>query len=122
MLSWRGAVGGGAGLGGFVMVLLLDDGGIAPGAWPKTSFEQQVMQLRERRRRHAWWAEFHPGARDRVEHPRRDHRDHTGCHLDVDDLTYVTFFAATPPDTEAVERMPAIVDHDLLPDMGRMTG
>jgi hypothetical protein len=32
-----------------------------------------------------------------------------------------TILAVVPPDAPPVQRMPAVVNHDLLPDMGRMT-
>jgi hypothetical protein len=62
-----------------------------------------------------------PGAGDRVEHPRRDDRDHAGRHLDVLEAAGETILAAVPPDAPPAQRMPAVVNHDLLPDMGRMT-
>src|SRR6266511_4550494 len=53
MLSWRGGVGGSAGTGRFLIMLLLDDVRIVPGASPETAFDQQMMQLNEPRHRHA---------------------------------------------------------------------
>jgi hypothetical protein len=119
MLSWRGVVDGGAGLGGFAMMLLPGDVRTAPGASPGTTLDQQTVQISQRR--HARRAELHPGAGDRVEHPRRHDRDHAGRHLDVHEATGGTILAVVPPDAPPVQRMPAVVDHDLLPDMGRMT-
>jgi hypothetical protein len=121
MLSWRGVVDGGAGLGGFAMMLLLGDVRTAPGASPGTTLDQQLVEVSECRHRHALRAELHPGAGDGVEHPRRDDRDHPGVHLDVHVATGQTFLAEVPPDASPVQRMPAVVNHDLLPDMGRMT-
>ena len=121
MLSWRGVVDGGAGLGGFAMVLLPGDVRTAPGASPGTTLDQQLVQVSERRHRHARRAEPHPGAGDRVEHPRRDDRGHAGRRLDVHEATGETILAVVPPDAPPVQRMPAVVNYDLLPDMGRMT-
>jgi hypothetical protein len=121
MLSWRGVVDGGAGLGGFAMMLLPGDVRTAPGASPGTTLDQQLVQVGERRHRHARRAEPHPGAGDRVEHPGRDDRDHAGRHLDVREPTGETILAVVPSDAPPVQRMPAVVNHDLLPDMGRMT-
>ena len=121
MLSWRADVGGGAGLGGFAMMLLLGDVRTAPGASPGTTLDQQTVQVGERRHRHTRRAELHPGTGDRVEHPRRDDRDHAGRHLDVHEATGETILAVVPPDAPPVQRMPAVMNHDLLPDMGRMT-
>ena len=121
MLSWRADVGGGAGLGGFAMMLLLDGVRTVPGASPGTTLDQPLVQVSERRHRHARRTELHPGAGDRVEHPRRDDRDHAGRRLDVHEATGEAILAVLPPDAPPVQRMPAVVDHDLLPDMGRMT-
>ncbi|HUH06778.1 MAG TPA: hypothetical protein VML96_03120 [Egibacteraceae bacterium] len=108
MLSWRGAVDGSAGGDGFLIMLLLDDGRIAPGASSETVLDQQLMQLSECRHRHARRADLHAGAGDRVEHPRRHHRDHAGPHFDVDEPTGNTLLAVMPPDATPMERMPAI--------------
>ena len=121
MLSWRGVVDGRAGLGRFAMMLLLGDVRTAPGASPGTTLDQQTVQVGERRHRHARRAELHPGADDRVEHPRRNDRDHAWCHLDVHEATGETILVVVPPDAPPVQRMPAVVDDGLLPDMGRMT-
>ena len=112
---------GGAGLGGFAMMLLLGDVRTAPGASPGTTLDQQLAEVSERCHRHARRAEFHPGAGDRVEHPSRDDRDHAGRHLDVHEAAGEAILAVVPPDAPPVQRMPAVVNHNLLPDMGRMT-
>jgi len=80
------------------------------------------MEISQRRNGYAWRPEVHARAGDRVEHPRRHHDDHTLRNLDVDmparGALAVPLFANTPP----IMRMPAIVDDDFLPDMGRMNG
>ena len=48
MLSWRGVVDGGTGLGRFAMMLLLGDVQTAPGASPGTTLDQQMVQVGER--------------------------------------------------------------------------
>jgi hypothetical protein len=40
MLSWRGAAGDSAGVGRFLIMVLLDDGRIAQGALSKTMLDQ----------------------------------------------------------------------------------
>jgi hypothetical protein len=45
MLSWRGAADSTPDAGEFLMLLLLDDGRIVPGASSETSLGQQLMQL-----------------------------------------------------------------------------
>ena len=80
------------------------------------------MQVNQRPYRDARRADLHSGAGDRVQHPSRHNRNHAGCRLDVDDPTGDALLATVLPDTTPVERVPAIMDLDLLPDTGRMTG
>ena len=80
-----------------------------------------MVQVGERRHGHTRRAELHPGTGDRVEHPHRDDRDHAGRHLDVYEAAGETILAVVPSDAPSVQRVPAVVNHDLLPDMGRMT-
>ena len=49
MLSWRGAADSTLGAGEFLMLLLLDDSPIVPGASSETTLGQQLMQLSQRR-------------------------------------------------------------------------
>ncbi len=103
-------------------MLLLDDVRIAPGASPETAFDQEVMQLNEPRHCHARSPDLHSDASHRIQHPRRDHRNHAECCLDIDKAASDALFAAMAPDTMPIKGVPAIMDLDLLPDMGRMTG
>jgi hypothetical protein len=48
-LSWRGAVGSTSDASEFLMLLLLDDGRIVPGASSETALDQQLMQLSQSR-------------------------------------------------------------------------
>ena len=121
MLSWCGAAGGSAGVGRLLILLLLDDDRIVPGASSETAPDQQVMQLNQCRQRHARRAEPHPGAGDRIQDPRCGHDDHAGRRLEVDNSAGFTLLAALAPDAVAIQGVPAIMDLDLLPDMGRMT-
>jgi hypothetical protein len=122
MLSWRGAGDGSVDVGRFLILLLLDDVRIVPGASPESALDQQVMQVNQRRHRHARRADRHCGAGDGIQHPGRNHRNHAGCRLEVDIAAGEALLAAVLPDTTSIQRMPAIVDLDLWPDMGRMTG
>jgi hypothetical protein len=80
------------------------------------------MKLRERRRRRPWRTELHPRAGHGVQHPRGHDDDHAGPRLDMDEASGLAILAAMPTQATAVERMPAVVDHGFLPDMGRMGG
>jgi hypothetical protein len=66
-------------------------------------------------------AQTHPAARDRIEHPRGHHDDVPGIGLDVNELARGAHLAVVAANSTTVEWMPAILDHDGLPDMGRMT-
>ena len=79
------------------------------------------MQLDQRRYRHARRAERHPGAGGRIEHPCRHDDDHAGRHLDVNDITAGPPLGILAPNAAPIERVPAVMDFDFLPDMGRMT-
>jgi len=121
MLSWRGAADGSAGVGGLLILLLLDDGQIVQGASSETALDQQLMQLIQRRYRHARRAERHCGAGGGIQDPRRGHDDHAGCRLEVNNGSGSALLATLAPDAATIEGVPAIMDLDLLPDMGRMT-
>jgi hypothetical protein len=66
--------------------------------------------------------ECHPSAGGGIEHPRRHHDDHAGRHLDVNDLAAGALLDILAPNAAPIERVPAIMNLDLVPDMGRMTG
>jgi hypothetical protein len=118
MLSWRGT---GDGFGGDGLILLLPNGVRAVrGASPETLRDEEQMQVGQRGERHARGTDRHAGAGDGIQHPGRHDRDHAGGSLDMDDLTRGAPLAVLTTDVLPIERMPTVVDHDLLPDMGRM--
>ena len=80
------------------------------------------MQLNQRRYRDARRAERHSCAAGGIKHPCRHHDDDAGRYLDVNDLAAGAPLDILAPNTAPIERVPAIMDLDLLPDMGRMTG
>lgn len=127
MFSWRGAVGAGdAGsirgdLGGRVILLLAIGVEDTAGASPKSVLRQQLMQIAEGAHRCAGSAQFHACAGGSVEHPRRHDQDYARSDLDVNHVTCCPLFAVLPSKSTTIERMPAVEDLYLLPDMGRMT-
>ena len=122
-LSWRGAAAeDGAGVGGLGILLLRDDGRIVPGASPETVRDQQMVKLDQRGLRHARGPERHAGAGGGIQDPCRGHDGDARRRLEVDDGARCTLLAALAPDRTPIEGVPAIVDLDLLPDMGRMVG
>jgi hypothetical protein len=102
-------------------MVVLDDGRIVPGASSGTTLDQQVMQVDQRRHGHAWCARGHSGTGDRIQHPGRQHYDNARLRLDMNKLAGNALFAVVPPNPTPVERVPAVVNLDLRPDMGRMT-
>jgi hypothetical protein len=104
------------------MLLLLDDGRIVPGASSEPALDQQLMQLNQRRYRDVRHAERHPSAGGGIQYPRRRHNDHAGRRLEVNNGSGYALLATATPNAAPIECVPAIMDLDLLPDMGRMTG
>jgi len=126
MLSWHGATDGagvvGTDFGELLILLLLGDSRIAKEASPKTALDKEPMQITQSSDIGAGRANLHAGASSRIQHPSRQHDDHAGRRLDVDNPTAGALLAVLLPKTPTVEGMPAIMDLDFLPDMGRMNG
>jgi hypothetical protein len=120
-LSWRGAGAGAGPVFWFSISLLLDDDQVVRGASPISALAEESMQFDERVHRYPANADFHACARDRIEHPRRYNRDDAGLRFDLHEPPGATLLAAAEANATPVEGMPAIMDHDFLPDMGRMT-
>jgi hypothetical protein len=79
------------------------------------------MQIPQRIRRNDRRAEDHAGADACVEHPVRKHRYDARLDLNVDDAAGGALFAVMRANSATVERVPAVVNFNFLPDMGRMT-
>lgn len=79
------------------------------------------MQISRGIHRDSWCSDGHARADAGVEHPVRQHRYGAGLDLDVHNATTRTSFAVVSSCASAVKWMPAIVNFNSLPDMGRMT-
>ena len=99
---------------------LLRDGAVRRDQ-PRFARNQQLMHRLQGRWRHLRRSDLQAGAKDRIELPCRHHRDDTRLKLDMRDLAGRAPLDQNPPRAPPVKRMPAIVDDDSLPDMGRMT-
>src|SRR5262245_23742456 len=66
-------------------------------------------------------ADLQTGAIDRVKLPRRQNRHGAARQLHVHQLARGTPLALNTTYPLSAQRMPAISDHNILPDMGRMT-
>ena len=100
---------------------LLRDGVAVRGDQPRFASDQQLMQCAERRQRDLRGTDLEPRAIDYIELPCRQNRHDARRQLHVHELT-----RSAPLDLNAtralpIKRMPAIVDDDILPDMGRMS-
>jgi hypothetical protein len=79
------------------------------------------MQVAQRIRRDPRRPERHYDADAGVEHPLRKCCNDARFNLNVDDASASALLAIVSSDTSTVERMPAIVNFNFPPDMGRMT-
>lgn len=79
------------------------------------------MQIPQRIRRDERHPENHAGADAGVEHPIREYRYDARLDLDMDDTAAGALLAVMRSNSSAIERMPAVVNFNFLPDMGRMT-
>jgi hypothetical protein len=126
MLSWRGTTDGagvvGTGFGELLILLLLGDSRITKGASPKTALDEETMQISQRSDIGARRANLHAGAGGQIQHPGCQHNYYAGCRLNVDNPAAGALLAVLLSNTASVEWMPAVMDLDFLPDMGRMNG
>jgi hypothetical protein len=81
-----------------------------------------MVKFDQRCLRHARNSKIHSGAGGRIQDPRRGHDDHARRRLKVDNGSRYTLLGALAPGTTPIESVPAIMDLNLLPDMGRMAG
>jgi hypothetical protein len=121
MLIWREAARSSTDVGGVFIALLPNGHRTTRGASSETASDQQPMQFSQRRYRDAWCTQFHSGAGGGIEHPCRHHDNDTGRDLDVNDFTAGAPLEVLTSNTASVQSVPAVVNLDLLPDMGRMT-
>jgi hypothetical protein len=114
---------GGEGLvRGSCIGLLLSGGDGARAASTKSASFQKVVEILQRRQRHARRADLHADAGRCVEHPGRYHRHDARQHLDVCEAPGRAIVCSLDADAAAEERVPAVVYDGKLPDMGRMSG
>jgi len=80
------------------------------------------MEIDQGRYRDARRTKLHAHAGDRIQHPRRHDDNDTRCRLDMHEASALTVFTVVPAQFAAAERVPSIVNDDVPPDMGRMSG
>ena len=103
-------------------MILPNDFGIASGVCGVGGVHQQPLQFNKCCEIHAWRALGHRGANDRIKHPVRDDNNHARRTHDVQKSTRRSLRYAPDNDLAAKIGMPAVLNFQLLPDMGRMNG
>jgi hypothetical protein len=90
-------------------------------ASPMTALDQKAMEVCQRLDGGPRWPQTQVRTRGSVQHPAGHDDDDTRRHLDMNDLTGSSALAVLAPYSAAIQRVPAVKNLDLLPDMGRMT-
>lgn len=83
--------------------------------------DKQLMQFSQGRDRHPRRPQPHPGASGGIEHPCRHDKNDAGRHLDVNHFAAGTPLDILSSNPASIQRVPAVMNLNLLPDMGRMT-
>jgi len=104
------------------MVILPNDSGIAPGVCGVGGAHQQPLQFNKCREIYARRALGHRGANDGIKHPVGIGNNHARRTHDVQKSTCRSLRYAPDNDLAAKIGMPAVLNFQLLPDMGRMNG
>ena len=76
------------------------------------------MQFSQARDRHPRRPQLHPGTSEGIEHPCRYDQDVAGRHLDMDNFTGCAPLDILSSNPASIQRVPAVMDLNLLPDMG----
>jgi hypothetical protein len=104
------------------MVILPNDSSIARRVRGVGGTHQEPLQFNKCREIHARRAHGHRGANDGIEHPVSDGNNHARRTHDAQKSTRRSLRYAPDDDLAAKIGMPAVMDFQLLPDMGRMNG
>lgn len=83
--------------------------------------DKQLMQFSQGRDRYPRRPQLHPGTSGGIKHPCRDDHDVAGRHLDMNNLGAGAPLDVLASNSAPIQRMPAVMNLNLLPDMGRMT-
>jgi hypothetical protein len=104
------------------MVILPNDSGIAPGVCGVGGAQQQPLQFNECRKIHARHALGHHRAKDGIKHPVSNGNNHARRTHNAQKSTRRSLRNAPNDDLAAKIGVPAVMDVQLLSDMGRMNG
>ena len=103
-------------------MILPNDSGIARRVRGVGGAHQEPLQFNKCRKIHARCAHGHRGANDGIKHPVSDGNNHARRTQDAEKSTRRSLCYAPDDDLAAKIGMPAVMDFQLLPDMGRMNG
>ena len=103
-------------------MILLNDSGIAPGVCGVGGGHHQPLQFNKCREIHARHALGHRGANDGIKHPVSNSNNHARWTHNAQKSARRSLRYAPNDDLAAKIGMPAVMDLQLLPDMGRMNG
>jgi hypothetical protein len=104
------------------MVILPNDSGIVTGVCSVGGAHQQPLQFNKCRDIHARRTLGHRGANDGIKHPVSNGNNHARRTHDVQKSPRRSLRYAPDDDLAAKIGMPAVLNFQLLPDMGRMNG
>jgi hypothetical protein len=120
MLSWQGFTM--AGCCRAFIACLLDNCCVIRKDLPESVILEYPIEVRQRLQRYLRLSERHRGTGRAVEHPPFHGRRYSGFVLDNDDFRSAALLAVVASDMPTIKRMPAVMDLDFFPDMGRMSG
>jgi hypothetical protein len=103
-------------------MILPKDSRIAPGVCGVAGAHQQPLQFEKSREIYARRALGHRSANDRIKHPVSNGNNHARRTEDAQKSTRRSLRYAPDNDLAAKIGMPAVMDFQLPPDMGRMNG
>ena len=103
-------------------MILLNDSRIARGVCGVGGAHQQSLQFHKCREIHARRALGHGGANDGIKHPVSNGNNHARRTENAQKSTRRSLRCAPDDDLVAKIGVPAVMDFQLLPDMGRMNG
>jgi hypothetical protein len=99
---------------------LLGEVGFAGAASTQSTSPQKIVEVAQSRQRDPRLPNLHADAGRGIEHPRRHHHHDPRGDLEMDETPRHPVLATLNAKLAAVQRMPSIMNDDLLPDMGRM--
>ena len=120
MVGWQGSLGRFGNAGRVFIRLLLDDNPVTGEGSPQTLGDKKIVKCGKGRQGGPRGADLHAGASRRIEHPGGYLDDQARPHLNRGHEAVSAMldpFDAQPP---SEMRVPTIMDHGFLANMGRM--